>query len=92
MERENSVLIVEYTLGSIVENDDREVIVSKIPKIIPQEKITYFNGEEHWLSTIKVPLFEDDGSCKFILGVSSDITYRKKIEEDLFKMKKHWNY
>ncbi len=62
-------------------HDDKEVIKNKIPKFIVEETITHTDGTEHFLSTIKVPLIEEDGSCRSLLGVTSDITGLKFAEK-----------
>ncbi|NCC88004.1 MAG: PAS domain S-box protein, partial [Clostridia bacterium] len=54
--------------------NDIGVISGKKMVIIPEEKITYADGSEHWLSTIKVPLIEQDGSCDKLLAVAIDIS------------------
>jgi PAS domain S-box-containing protein len=63
--------------------DDLEVISSRTPKRIPEEKVTCSDGIVHWYSTVKIPLLEDDNSCNKLLGVASDITERKRAEEAL---------
>ncbi len=63
--------------------DDREVILQHKSKYIPEEKITYANGQEHWLSTIKVPLLQANGECAQLLAVATDITERKQAEAAL---------
>jgi PAS domain S-box-containing protein len=65
--------------------DDHEVMSSMISKFIPEE--TVYNagkGETVWYQTIKVPFITYDGN-KQVLGVSNDITARKKAEERLIK-------
>ncbi len=64
-------------------SDDREVMDTLRPKLIPEEKVTFSNGEEHWLSTVKVPLFENDGTSRRVLLVTTDITERRSAEESL---------
>jgi PAS domain S-box-containing protein len=64
-------------------NDDQEVIKSKISKFVAEEKITYIDGSEHYLSTIKVPLIEENGTCNAVLGVTTDITERKLAEQKI---------
>ncbi len=60
--------------------DDQEVILTRRAKLIGEERVTYADGTVHWLSTVKVPLIEADGSCSRMLGVASDITERKQAE------------
>ncbi|MCD2450749.1 PAS domain S-box protein [Methylicorpusculum oleiharenae] len=63
--------------------DDLEVINTAQAKFIPEEKVTHADGSVHWFSTIKIPLIDDDNSCNKLLGVSTDITERKRAEEAL---------
>lgn len=63
--------------------DDREVIRTKLPKFIPEESVTNAGtGEVRWFQTIKVPL-NSDGNGVQVLGVSTDITERKRAEDAL---------
>lgn len=63
--------------------DDREVMVTRRPKLIPEEPVTDAQGRQRWFSTIKVPLVEADGACSRVLGVATDITDRRFAEEAL---------
>ena len=63
--------------------DDREVIESGDSKTIPEETLTYPDGETHVLETRKIP-FEPVGSDnRAVLGVSTDITRLKETEREL---------
>ena len=62
---------------------DREVLNSKQPLDISEESIqTKFRGERI-LHTKKIPILNKDGSPEYLLGISEDITERKKSEEAL---------
>jgi len=61
--------------------DDLEVIAARKAKRIPEEPITYADGTTHWLTTTKVPLIREDGSCDRLLAVATDITERRQAEE-----------
>ena len=63
--------------------DDCDVINNCLPKLIPEEKVTHADGSEHWYSTVKIPLIDNDNSCNKLLGVATDITERKRVEEAL---------
>jgi len=63
--------------------DDREVMDTLHPKLISEEKVTYASGEEHWLSTVKVPLVDFDGVSRRVLAVATDITERRRAEQGL---------
>lgn len=63
--------------------DDREVIVSGLPKVIPEESIVDAQGERHVLCTAKIPYVVSGSSRNAVLGVASDITEHKRVEEAL---------
>jgi len=63
--------------------DDRQVIESGVVKIIPEEKITDANGQLHVLQTTKIPFHLSSTGTAAILGVSTDITERRKVEQAL---------
>jgi len=62
--------------------DDQEVIKSRKPKFIPAEKVTDSQGRVRWLSTIKVPLIEENGTSTRVLLATHDITELKEAEEE----------
>jgi len=64
--------------------DDLEVLRTRTPKFIPEECVTHVNPSQmRWYQTIKVPIISDDGRDVQLLGVSTDITERKRAEEKL---------
>ncbi|HEY9708707.1 MAG TPA: histidine kinase dimerization/phosphoacceptor domain -containing protein, partial [Oculatellaceae cyanobacterium] len=62
--------------------DDRQVMASLQPKFIPEETLTSPTGEVHWLQTIKKPLLSSDGKTCYLLAVATDITDRKRAEQE----------
>lgn len=77
---------------------DREVMESKTPLDIPEEKIqTKFKGER-LLHTKKIPLLDQDGQPQYLLGISYDITERRQNEaalrhsEEKFRMIADFTY
>jgi two-component system, cell cycle sensor histidine kinase and response regulator CckA len=61
--------------------DDRDVMSSGRLKLVAEEGLTNAKtGEVRWFQTLKVPLPVEEGRLPAILGVSTDITERKKVE------------
>jgi PAS domain S-box-containing protein len=50
---------------------------------IPDEKIQTRHKGERILHTKKIPILDENGNPKYLLGISEDITERKKAEEQL---------
>ena len=62
------------------QQDDREVMDTLQDKFIAGEKLTTRKGQTVWLQTVKRPIIGADGRADFVLGVSTDITERKRSE------------
>ncbi|HEU4684477.1 MAG TPA: PAS domain S-box protein [Nitrospira sp.] len=62
---------------------DLDVINSGQELFIPEEAITDAAGRVHWLQTVKRPIFDEQGRAVMVLGASTDITERKRVEEAL---------
>lgn len=62
--------------------DDQQIIQSKIAKINIEENQT-INGKQIVLLTSKVPLFDEQKKVSGVLGIYTDITERKQMEEAL---------
>jgi PAS domain S-box-containing protein len=61
-----------------------EIKVMEYKEIIRnEEQITRQNGEKAWVSVVKTPRYDTAGNVIGILGISRDITDRKKMEEEL---------
>ncbi len=67
---------------------DREVMDSRREKVIPDERITDSTGQVRWLETIKRPILGESGTANQILGVSTDMTERRRLEEQLRQSQK----
>ena len=63
--------------------DDLEVMDTKRDKLVAEEAITDAAGRVRYLQTIKRAIVSPDGRADQVLGVSNDITARKKLEEQL---------
>lgn len=62
---------------------DREVLESRRLMDVAEEQITTADGTERWLHTFKVGLYDDEGRPTHLLGISVDITARKRMEDEL---------
>ena len=61
---------------------DREVMSSQRPAFITEEPATCARtGVTRWFQTVKVPLLSSDGGSRQVLGVATDITARKQLED-----------
>jgi two-component system cell cycle sensor histidine kinase/response regulator CckA len=61
---------------------DREVLSTQIATFIPEEQATSTRtGATRWFQTVKVPLLSPDGGARQVLGVATDITERKQLED-----------
>jgi PAS domain S-box-containing protein len=63
--------------------DDLAVIDTLHELFLPEEVITDSDGRTRWLQTVKRPILDDEGCAIMVLGSSTDITERKRIEETL---------
>jgi len=62
---------------------DLEVMDTLQERFIPEEVITDAAGKTRWLQTVKRPILDDQGRATMVLGAATDITERKRIEEEL---------
>jgi diguanylate cyclase (GGDEF)-like protein/PAS domain S-box-containing protein len=65
---------------------DIQVMDTLLERFIAEEKITESDGKTRWLQTVKRPIISEDGTANLVLGVSVDITERKKQEERLARL------
>ncbi|MBD2740274.1 EAL domain-containing protein [Coleofasciculus sp. FACHB-1120] len=61
--------------------DDREVMTLSSEKIISEETLTDSTGKVRWFQTTKKSLVSPDGKAQQVLGVSTDISDRKRVED-----------
>ena len=65
-------------------NEDDKAVLAGYPAIINQEKSNFgAEGSERWSLTTKVPIKNSYGQVVGLVGISHDITQRKKIEQEL---------
>jgi len=68
---------------------DRDVMSSGQPKITAEEPVTNpTTGDTRWFQTIKVPLRSPAEGTATLLGVATEITERKRLEEQLLQSQK----
>ena len=63
--------------------DEREIIRTGKPLINQEEKETWPDREDTWVSTTKMPLLDANGRIVGTFGLSRDITQLKKLENTL---------
>ena len=74
---------VEPDLTQQYLRDDQYVFSSGKRLDIPEEPITRFDGEVRTFHTTKSPVFDSNGRVILLVGRSTDITDRKKMEDEL---------
>jgi PAS domain S-box-containing protein len=63
--------------------EDEQAIIRTGQLLNTEEKETHPNRPDTWVSTIKLPLTENDGNIIGTFGISRDVTKRKQAEEEL---------
>ena len=71
--------------------DDMEILQTGEPLLNREEFLYDKNGDQYWLLTSKVPVYDKHGRIDRILGIGHNITERKKSEEALSKLNKELN-
>jgi len=65
--------------------DDRQVLAGG-PPILDEEKSDFApGGRTRWALTTKIPLHDPQGKVTGLVGISHDITERKRIEQELLR-------
>ncbi len=63
--------------------DEQDVIQTRRPVIGKEERETWPDQPDTWVSTTKVPFYDPAGNLMGIFGIPPDITARKQAEEEL---------
>lgn len=71
----------DMSIAEHVRQNDLHVMKTKKPQLV--EEHAQLHGEKRYYLSSKSPLFNDEGEVIGIFGVSTDITDRKNMEEDL---------
>ena len=66
---------------------DKQLFLNGTLLDIPEEKITTRNGDR-WLHTKKIPVIDESGSPRYLVGIAEDITERKLQNDKLQKFYK----
>jgi PAS domain S-box-containing protein len=68
--------------------DDKRVMETKEPILNKEERSILANGVDHYFLTSKAPLLDDEGNVMGILGITTEITDRKKAEKERLEAEK----
>lgn len=63
--------------------DEQDIIRTGQPIVEAEEKETWPDGRETWVLTTKLPLVDHKGNIIGTMGISRDITDRKRVENEL---------
>ncbi len=63
--------------------DEQQIIKTGIPIVNKEEKEVWPDGHISWVSSTKIPMYDEAGNITGIMGISRDITERKEAEEAL---------
>ena len=69
--------------------DEQGIIATGQPILEKEEKETWIDGRETWVLTTKLPLFDQGGNIIGTMGISRDITERKRVEQELAEYRAH---
>lgn len=69
-------------IAALSENEDRQVLETGEP-IVDKDAYTEIEGQEYVLLVSKLPLKDSKGNVVGLVGISNDITERKKMENEL---------
>lgn len=63
--------------------DEQKILHTGQPILEKEEKETWPDGRESWVLTTKLPLMDAQGNVIGTMGISRDITERKRMEQEL---------
>ena len=62
--------------------DEQRIIASGEPVIDKEERETWVDADDTWVSSSKMPLLDREGNIVGTFGISHDITHRKRAEKE----------
>lgn len=65
------------------DQQDRATLDNRLPLEIPEEPIQTADGNEKWLHTFKIGLYDEAGRPTHLLGISIDISEQKRMQDEL---------
>jgi PAS domain S-box-containing protein len=74
-----------YDLAMQYYADDQQVVQTGRPLNNLEQSSIFQNGEEGWFLVTKVPLRDQRGNIVGLVGISRDISKRKRAEEELYQ-------
>ena len=74
-----------YEEAKFFTGKDREVLDRGELLDIPEEPLHRADGGERWLHTRKIPITDEHGAPRYLLGISEDITEAREAREALSK-------
>ena len=69
--------------------DEQEIIRTGRPIVEKEENETWPDGRENWVLTTKLPLVDGNGDVIGTMGISREITERKRMERELEEHRLH---
>ena len=74
-------------IASKIYRDEQEIMRTGVPIIQKEEHLFNPLGKEMWISTSKVPLYDNKGNIVGLVGIGRDITEKKRVELELRRQK-----
>ncbi|MEG3899132.1 MULTISPECIES: PAS domain S-box protein [unclassified Microcoleus] len=82
----NAADLLESDHANYLQAQDLEVLATRKGVDLPEQTIELPHRGKRILHAKKVPLFDDSGAPKYILGIAEDITESKKTETELSRL------
>ena len=70
-----------------IQKNEQKIMTTGIPQINEPEELVFADGKTHWVSTSKVPFYDEQQNLAGIVGISRDITKTKVLEDVLEERK-----